>query len=129
MKIVVLGVGAQNSIIAIYDGIWTHRFIPFWWSPETAFEDMAAEPVNFINGKFQVVPPYNDPRIIDFRGLGPRRVVDHEHEEPVTFGLLSQKGVQGLQERHLQIRRSWCGLTVPGGRRAFASTVTSMPPD
>jgi saccharopine dehydrogenase-like NADP-dependent oxidoreductase len=87
----------EYIMIAIYDGIWTNRFIPFWWSPETAFGDMAAEPVNFVNGKLVHVPPYNDPQIIDFRGLGPRRVVDHEHEEPVTFGLLSKEAFKGCR--------------------------------
>ena len=87
----------ERILIAIYDGIWTNRFIPFWWSPETAFGDMAAEPVNFVNGKFEVVKPYNDPQVIDFRGLGPRRVVDHEHEEPVTFGLLSKEAFKGCR--------------------------------
>jgi len=87
----------ESILIAIYDGIWTNRFIPFWWSPETAFGDMAAEPVNFVNGKFVIVPPYNDPQIVDFRGVGPRRVVDHEHEEPVTFGLLSDKAFKGCR--------------------------------
>ncbi len=87
----------DGILIAIYDGIWTNRFIPFWWSPETAFGDMASEPVNFVNGKLEVVKPYNDPQIIDFRGLGPRRVVDHEHEEPVTFGLLSKEAFKGCK--------------------------------
>ena len=73
--------------IYVYDGIWTHKFIPFWWSPETAFGDMAAQPVNYKNGEYIRVPPFNDPQLIEFRGLGPRRMVDHEHEEPVTFGL------------------------------------------
>lgn len=83
--------------IYVYDAIWTKRFIPFWWSPETAFGDMAAEPVNFVNGKFEVVKPYNDPVMIDFKGLGPRRMVDHEHEEPVTFGLYSDKVFKGCK--------------------------------
>ena len=73
--------------IYVYDGIWTNKFIPFWWSPETAFGDMAAQPVNYKNGEYILVPPFNDPQMIEFRGLGPRRMVDHEHEEPVTFGL------------------------------------------
>ena len=83
----------ESILIAIYDGIWTNRFIPFWWSPETAFGDMAAEPIIFENGVHRRVPPFNDPEMIDFRGLGPRRMVDHEHEEPVTFGLFF-KGLQ-----------------------------------
>jgi saccharopine dehydrogenase (NAD+, L-lysine-forming) len=73
--------------IYVYDGIWTNKFIPFWWSPETAFGDMAAQPVNYKNGEYKLVPPFNDPQMIELRGLGPRRMVDHEHEEPVTFGL------------------------------------------
>ena len=73
--------------IYVYDGIWTNNFIPFWWSPETAFGDMAAQPVNYKNGEYKLVPPFNDPQMIEFRGLGPRRMVDHEHEEPVTFGM------------------------------------------
>ena len=73
--------------IYVYDGIWTNKFIPFWWSPETAFGDMAAQPVNYKNGEYKLVPPFNDPQMIEFRGLGPRRMVDHEHEEPVTFGM------------------------------------------
>ena len=73
--------------IYVYDGIWTNNFIPFWWSPETAFGDMAAQPVNYKNGEYELVPPFNNPQMIEFRGLGPRRMVDHEHEEPVTFGM------------------------------------------
>ncbi len=73
--------------IYVYDGIWTNKFIPFWWSPETAFGDMAAQPVNYKNGEYELVPPFNNPQMIEFRDLGARRMVDHEHEEPVTFGL------------------------------------------
>ncbi len=73
--------------IYVYDGIWTNKFIPFWWSPQTAFGDMAAQPVNYENGEYKLVSPFNNPEMIEFRGLGPRRMVDHEHEEPVTFGM------------------------------------------
>lgn len=87
----------RRILICVYDGVWTRRFIPFWWSPQTAFGDMAAEPVNFVDGHFQVVPPYNAPEMIDFRGLGKRRLVDHEHEEPVTFGLLADRAFKGCR--------------------------------
>lgn len=73
--------------IYIYDGIWTNKFIPFWWSPDTAFGDMAARPINFVNGEYKLSAPFSDPEMVVFRGLGPRRMVNHEHEEPVTFGL------------------------------------------
>ena len=79
--------------IIIYDGIWTNRFIPFWWSPETAFGDMAAQAIVYEGGGYQKVPPFNNPVMFDFKGIGKRRVVDHEHEEPVTFPIFF-KGLQ-----------------------------------
>lgn len=75
----------QRISVCIYDGVWTRKFIPFWWSPETAFGDMAARPINYENGDYKRVQPFNNPEMIDFKDLGLRRVVDHEHEEPVTF--------------------------------------------
>jgi saccharopine dehydrogenase-like NADP-dependent oxidoreductase len=92
--------------IYIYDGIWTNRFVPFWWSPETAFGDMAAEPITFVDGKYIQVPPFNNPEMIDFRGLGPRRMVDHEHEEPVTFGLF----FKGLKHANFKYGGPACNL-------------------
>jgi saccharopine dehydrogenase-like NADP-dependent oxidoreductase len=73
--------------VFIYDSIWTTKFIPFWWSPETAFGDMAAQPITYTNGNYKLVSPFNNPEMIEFQGLGKRRMVDHEHEEPVTFGM------------------------------------------
>jgi len=96
----------ESIDIYIYDGIWTNRFIPFWWSPETAFGDMAAEPISFENGEFVHVSPFNAPEMIDFRGLGPRRMVDHEHEEPVTFGLF----FKGLKRANFKYGGPACNL-------------------
>ncbi len=90
--------------ILVYDGIWSKKFIPFWWSPETAFGDMASRPVIFENGEFRLVEPFNDPTMENFRDLGIRKMVDHEHEEPVTMGLLSgheaMKGVSTVRFRY-----------------------------
>jgi len=77
----------EHIDIYVYDSIWTHKFIPFWWSPETAFGDMAARPVSYENGEYKLGKPFDNPEMIDFMGLGLRRMVDHEHEEPVTFGM------------------------------------------
>jgi saccharopine dehydrogenase (NAD+, L-lysine-forming) len=83
--------------ILVYEGIWTKRFIPFWWSPDTAFGDMAADPIIFRNGKFESVAPFNDPVMVEFQGLGKRRMYDHEHEEPVTMGLLADAHLKGVK--------------------------------
>jgi saccharopine dehydrogenase-like NADP-dependent oxidoreductase len=81
--------------IMVYDGVWSKHFIPFWWSPETAFGDMAAEPILYEDGEFKRCEPFSDPQMIDFHGLGTRRMVNHEHEEPVTLGLLSDSILKG----------------------------------
>jgi len=87
----------ESIEITVYDGIWSKKFIPFWWSPETAFGDMAAEPIRYVNGEFIRVKPFNEPRIEDFPGMGLRRTTDHEHEEPVTMGLLADKILKGVK--------------------------------
>ncbi len=87
----------ESIEITVYDGIWSKKFIPFWWSPETAFGDMAAEPIRYENGVFKRVQPFNEPRIEDYPGMGMRRTTDHEHEEPVTMGLLADKVLKGVK--------------------------------
>ncbi len=82
--------------ISVYDGIWSKKFIPFWWSPQTAFGDMAAQPITYKDGKFVRSKPFNNPGMEDFLGLGKRKMVDHEHEEPVTMGLLADKVLKGV---------------------------------
>ena len=87
----------ESIEMLVYEGIWSKRFIPFWWSPKTAFGDMAAEPIRFEDGKFRRTKPFDYPTMEEFRGLGKRRVVDHEHEEPVTMGLLADKVLKGVK--------------------------------
>ncbi len=96
--------------IFVYDGIWSKKFIPFWWSPKTAFEDMAAKPVIFENSEFKRVPPFNNPQMTKFRGLGERLMVDHEHEEPVTMGLLADKYLKGVRNVYFRYGGPGCEL-------------------
>jgi saccharopine dehydrogenase (NAD+, L-lysine-forming) len=96
----------EHIDVYVYDSIWTNKFIPFWWSPETAFGDMAAQPVNYANGEYHLEKPFNNPEMIDFMGLGPRRMVDHEHEEPVTFGMF----FKGLKSANFKYGGKACDL-------------------
>ena len=96
----------EHIEIYVYDSIWTNKFIPFWWSPETAFGDMAARPVSYKNGEYKLGKPFDNPEMIDFMGLGPRRMVDHEHEEPVTFGMF----FKGLKSANFKYGGKACDL-------------------
>ena len=100
----------ETISIFVYDAVWSKKFIPFWWSPETAFGDMAAEPVIFENSKFKRVPPFNNPQETEFKGLGPRLMVDHEHEEPVTMGLLADKYLKGVKNVYFRYGGPGCDL-------------------
>jgi saccharopine dehydrogenase-like NADP-dependent oxidoreductase len=89
----------------VYEGVWTTHFIPFWWSPETAFDDMVSRPVVYRNGEHILVPPFNDPAWVDFPGVGRRRMYDHHHEEPVTMGLLADRYLKGAKNINFRTSR------------------------
>jgi saccharopine dehydrogenase-like NADP-dependent oxidoreductase len=82
----------------VYEGVWTKKFIPFWWSPEVAFEDMSKNPTRFENGKFVDTTPFANPIMMKFRGIDKEiRMVDHSHEEPVTMGVHADKYMKGVK--------------------------------
>ena len=84
--------------IYIYEGVWAKRFTPFWWSPEVAFGDMAFKTFRFENGQIVTDEPFSRPAMMKFRGID-REIcmVDHEHDEPVTMGLLADKVLKGVK--------------------------------
>jgi saccharopine dehydrogenase (NAD+, L-lysine-forming) len=84
--------------IYVYEGVWARRFTPFWWSPEVAFGDMAFKTFRFENGKIITGEPFSRPVMMNLRGID-RKVymVDHEHDEPVTMGLLADKVLKGVK--------------------------------
>jgi saccharopine dehydrogenase-like NADP-dependent oxidoreductase len=84
--------------IYIYEGIWAKHFTPFWWSPEVAFGDMAYRTFRCENGTIVEDKPFSRPVMMKFRGIDQEiRMVDHEHDEPVTMGLLADKVLKGVK--------------------------------
>jgi len=82
----------------VYEGVWSKIFIPFWWSPEVAFEDMAETPTRFENGKFVKTEPFANPVMMTFKGIDkPIRMVDHAHEEPITMGINADSYLKGAK--------------------------------
>jgi len=82
----------------VYEGIWSKKFIPFWWSPEVAFEDMAETPIRFENGEFVQTVPFANPVMMTFKGIDkPIRMVDHSHEEPITMGINANRYLKGAR--------------------------------
>jgi saccharopine dehydrogenase (NAD+, L-lysine-forming) len=82
----------------VYEGVWSKKFIPFWWSPEVAFDDMGEVPTRFVNGKFVDTEPFANPVMIKFKGVDKEiRMVDHSHEEPITLGINAESYLKGAK--------------------------------
>jgi saccharopine dehydrogenase (NAD+, L-lysine forming) len=83
----------------VYEGVWSKKFVPFWWSPVVAFEDMAENPTRFENGKLVETTPFANPVVMRFKGIDKKiRMVDHSHEEPVTMGINAEKYLKGVRD-------------------------------
>ncbi len=65
------------------------------WSAEVALEDMEEPPAVFRDGHVVRVPPFSDAEAYEFPPpFGAQRVVQHMHEEPLTFGRFLGKGLR-----------------------------------
>ena len=88
----------ETISIFVYENVLTKRFTPFWWSPEVAFWDMAYKTFRYENGKHVLDKPFSRPIRMKLRGIDRDvRMVDHEHDEPVTMGLLADKVLKGVK--------------------------------
>jgi saccharopine dehydrogenase-like NADP-dependent oxidoreductase len=88
----------ESISICIYENVMTKRFMPFWWSPEVAFWDMAYKTFRFENGQHVVDQPFSRPVRMKLKGIDRKvRLVDHEHDEPVTMGLLADSVLKGVR--------------------------------
>jgi saccharopine dehydrogenase-like NADP-dependent oxidoreductase len=84
--------------IYVYEGLKTKRFTPFWWSPEVAFGDMAYKTFRYENGAHVMDEPFSRPVMMKLRGIDREvRLVDHEHDEPITMGLMAEKVLKGVK--------------------------------
>jgi saccharopine dehydrogenase (NAD+, L-lysine forming) len=88
----------ETISIYVYENVMTKRFTPFWWSPEIAFWDMAYKTFRYENGRIVTDKPFSRPIRMKLRGIDREvRMVDHEHDEPVTMGLLADTVLKGVK--------------------------------
>jgi saccharopine dehydrogenase (NAD+, L-lysine forming) len=84
--------------IYVYEGVWTERFTPFWWSPDVALVDMGYRTFRYENGKHVTDKPFSRPVMMKLEGIEREvRMVDHEHDEPITMGLLADDVLKGVK--------------------------------
>jgi saccharopine dehydrogenase-like NADP-dependent oxidoreductase len=123
--------------IYIYEGVWTNRFTPFWWSPEVALGDMAYSTIRYENGKIIEDQPFSRPVMMQFRGIDREiHMVDHEHDEPVTMGLLADKVLKGAKNvefkyggPHIDLSESLYNMGLLSSKSVMVNGVEIVPMD
>lgn len=82
----------------VWEGVIAKRFLPFWWSPETALHDMGEKGYAFVDGELTRLDAYSHPieRQYDYMD---RKItfVEHCHDEPVYYGLNAEKYFKGVK--------------------------------
>ncbi|MFA5637980.1 MAG: saccharopine dehydrogenase NADP-binding domain-containing protein [Anaerovoracaceae bacterium] len=82
----------------VYEGVEAKRFLPFWWSPVTAMNDMAADATAFVDGKLVKTIPFSLPVSRKYDYLDDEVVfVEHDHDEPVHIGLNAEEFFKGVK--------------------------------
>lgn len=121
-KLAIVGTGAAPGIICcatrdamkyldscdtiynlIWEGVETSKFQPFWWSPETAMEDMSEPAYTYEDGEIILKEAFGDPitRRYDY--------IDHEitfynhcHDEPVQYAINAEKYFKGCKNAYFK---------------------------
>jgi lysine 6-dehydrogenase len=84
----------QEIRIRLWGGVESKEPTSFW-SPETAWIDMAVEPIVYENGEYKEVPPFSGEEVYNFPDpVGPQTVFWHSHEEPETIPRFIGKDVK-----------------------------------
>lgn len=104
------------------------------WSAEVALEDMEEPPAVFLDGKVIRVPPFSEEEVFDFPPpFGPQRVVQHMHEEPITFGMFLDKGLRYVDLKmgghHVYHMKEAMSLGLFGRKPAKVGKVSVVPRD
>ena len=78
----------DTIIMFVYEGAEAKRFLPFWWSPIVALEDMMMPGYAYENGKLIRTVPFSNPVKRAFPEMGGREVemIEHAHDEPIYMG-------------------------------------------
>ncbi|MDR0887027.1 MAG: saccharopine dehydrogenase NADP-binding domain-containing protein [Clostridiales Family XIII bacterium] len=84
----------------VYEGVEAKRFLPFWWSPITALNDMSERAYAVVDGELVRTEPFALPiqREYGYMGLGgPVTLVEHSHDEPVHYWFNKDTHFKGVR--------------------------------
>ncbi|MCG8482164.1 MAG: saccharopine dehydrogenase NADP-binding domain-containing protein [Clostridia bacterium] len=88
----------DSITMCVFEGVKAKRFLPFWWSPVTAYGDMSEEAVAYINGELVYTEPFSDPIYRKFDWYDKEvKFIEHAHDEPLIMGINSKECFKGAQ--------------------------------
>ena len=77
----------ETITLLVYEGVAAKRFLPFWWSPETAIGDMGWDGYSFEDGQIRSNTAHSRPVYRRFKGFDREvKLVEHAHDEPILMG-------------------------------------------
>lgn len=87
----------------VWEGVYTKRFQPFWWSPTTAMRDMSEPGVAFENGKIVDTEPFGNPirRKYDYMNE-PVVFREHCHDEPFQYSFNADTHLKGCKNAYFK---------------------------
>jgi len=106
----------------IYEGVEAKRFLPFWWSPVTALNDMSEEAYAFENGRMIRTEAFSRPITRKYDYLDNEvTFVEHAHDEPVHMGLNADKYFKGAKNIYFKYAGAGVDFSKPLYRAGLLS--------
>lgn len=82
----------------VWEGVIAKRFLPFWWSPVTALQDMSDDSYAFVDGKLIQLEPFEHPIKRQYSYMDQEiTFVEHSHDEPVHYSFNAEKYFKGVK--------------------------------
>jgi len=110
-----------------YEGLKSKRYQPYWFSPETALNDMKDPAVAMINGKVEITQPFSLPIYRDYPELEGETCmfVEHAHDEAVFIAHNSETLFKGVQNAYFK----YGGVGINTGYDFYRAGLLSTEPE
>ena len=87
----------------IWEGVEAKRFLPFWWSPVTALNDMSEEAYAFENGKLIRTPAFGQEMKRKYDYMEEEiTFMEHCHDEPIHYSFNAEKFFKGCKNAYFK---------------------------
>ncbi|MGI6737465.1 MAG: saccharopine dehydrogenase family protein [Anaerovoracaceae bacterium] len=87
----------------IWEGVIAKRFLPFWWSPITALNDMSDIALAYEDGRLVNTPPYGRPIKRQYEYMDEEITFrEHCHDEPLQYSFHPDEFFKGCRNAYFK---------------------------